>query len=415
MQKTWKVIIPGSIGNIVDWYDFSIYGFFSLTIAKVFFPHIALSTGLTYTLLVFLIGYLARPIGGLIFGYVGDHIGRRKALLISISLVAIASFLLGCIPSTNTIGVAAIYLLLLARLIQGIATGGEPTGAFTFVLEHIKSRHGFFGAFIWSTVFIGFLFGSLASLIMHAVSTHHFLYTWGWRIPFWFAGLISLIILLIRTKMTETDVFIKFKPNRSQFPLWDIIKKYKRILVEIFFMNAVAGAVFYFTFVYMPIFFSLKTHLSLTWLMVFNIIAILISVVLMPIFGVLADNIGLKKLAISAAVLIIILIYPLLLWTSYASLVGYIISLIILAILTSLYESVLPAIMVNISEPRVRYTLTAFAYNTALAIFGGISPLLANISYTYLHSITYFSFYIIILGLFAVIALAFARIVRCHH
>ena len=253
-----KVVFSACIGTILEWYDFSLYAYLAGIFAQIFFPALP-RMGLLLSYSVFAMGYLARPLGAAFFGYLGDTRGRKKALSLSVLLMAIATGGMGLLPGYSMIGISAAFLLLFFRLLQGVAVGGEAFGSACFIVESIPSnKTGFFSSLIWASSVIGLLFGSLIVFILFVGFQSHFLYSFAWRLPFLLATMSGLIAYYIRTRTAETPEFQHLHAQCliEKFPLKKIFVAYKILIVQLMGLYLLSALITYLIFIFMPVYFT---------------------------------------------------------------------------------------------------------------------------------------------------------------
>ena len=376
-----RSIIAGFFGNILEWYDFAVYGYFATVIGDLFFPSEDKISSLIAVFGVFAAGYLVRPLGGVIFGHIGDKYGRKKALYLSIILMAIPTTLVGFLPTHEHIGYWAAILLVLLRLMQGLSIGGELTGSVSFLTEMApEGKRGYYGSWAFVGVFIGILLGSaLGALITKVLSTDQ-VHAYGWRIPFLSGFLVGAIGLYFRKNMLENKLFdeLKNRGKLSKTPIKDFWKDYKKPAVLLFFFIWNIAVTFYIVFLFLPsflhTFLSVDLHIALTA----NTIAMVVLILLLPFTGKLSDRIGRKPVMLIAQCGFIILIIPLF-WIlfkgTFAAILG---ALIGFAILHSMNGGALSAMMAEMFPTKIRYTGISISYNLPSGIFGGTAPLIAT-------------------------------------
>ena len=225
-----RAATAATIGNFIEWYDFVIYGYFAVQISAAFFPDAAPATGLMTTFATFGVALLVRPLGALVFGSIGDRIGRRTTLSIVIIMASVATFAIGCIPGYATIGIAAPVLLVVARLVQGFSAGGEYGGATSFMIEYAPSdRRGLYGSLQAMTQGMAMLTGSLLGASMNAWMSADALASWGWRIPFLIALPMGMVGIYLRLQLEETPAFVaaqKASGTKESAPLREILKNH---------------------------------------------------------------------------------------------------------------------------------------------------------------------------------------------
>ena len=318
-HKPWsmaRVIIASSAGTAFEWYDFFIFGNLASVISKVFFAGLEPTQGLIAALALFAAAFAFRPLGALIFGVVGDKLGRKGAFLITVSLMGGATFLIGLLPTYATAGPTAAVLLILLRILQGIALGGEYGGAAIYVAEHApNNKRGAATGWIQSSA----SFGLLAALLV-IVATRTYLgdeafNAWGWRIPFLASAVLLAISLWMRAKLSESPEFARIREEGdiAQAPLKEAFgtaKNLKRVFIAFFGIMCAQGAVWYFTFFYMQVFLERSLGLPGATKDMLLIVMTLVSAPLYVLFGALSDKVGRKPVMLGGMLLALLLYFP---------------------------------------------------------------------------------------------------------
>ena len=376
-----RSLIAGFSGNILEWYDFTVYGFLATVIGSQFFPEEDKVVQLIYSFGVFAAGYLMRPIGGIIFGHIGDRQGRKKALLISILLMAIPTTLIGFLPTYDSIGWYSALLLVVLRLFQGLSVGGEFTGSISFLVEKAPAgRRGFFGS--WSTfgVFGGMLIGSGFASILTAVLSHEQLHDFGWRIPFLFGAVIGVVGLYLRKGMGE-DAYArnaKQEQNSHRIPLAEFWSGYKLKSLKIILLTWSFGVSVYLIFIFLPSFLHTFRQVKLDDALSTHTIALIVLMLLIPLFGTLSDKIGRKKVLFASLIGFVVFSYPLFALMFEDTFTAILISMLVFSLIEAMFQAVIPVIMTETFPSRVRYTGLSVSYNISLAVFGGTTPLICT-------------------------------------
>src|SRR6201746_1518587 len=292
MRHRLASIFGGSIGNLIEWYDFYVYNFFALYFAKSFFPNSNPTAQLLNTFGIYALGFLIRPVGGWLLGAYADRAGRRAALTLSVTLMCFGSFLIAVAPTYASIGVMAPVLLLAARLIQGISLGGEYGTSATYLSEIAVSKHrGFYSSFQYVTLIGGQVLGSLTLLAMQQSFTAQELEAWGWRIPFAIGAALSVFGLYLRRNLQETDAFKKAAANPRGSLIRELFKHPKQILL-VFGLTMGGTTAFYTYTTYMPTFLVNTVKLTRDQATQISFITLVIYAALQPVFGAISDRIG---------------------------------------------------------------------------------------------------------------------------
>ncbi|MEJ0010569.1 MAG: MFS transporter, partial [Alphaproteobacteria bacterium] len=375
-----KVALSGMLGNGLEWYDYALYGHMSLTFAKLFFPMADQSRSLIFTFLTFAAGFLARPLGAVLFGKLGDSFGRKKALVASMILMAIPTCGIGLLPTYSQIGIAAPLLLLSIRILQGLSLGGAFSGSMSYVVEHApQDRRATAGSLTIFSLVIGFLVGSMVSSGVASSMSDASFQSWGWRVPFIVGVLIGFVGYWIRNHGEESPVYLSARDagNISEHPVKEaVIGQWPR-MVQGFAIYMFVTVPFYLTAIYL-IAYS-KAHLGLTQPEALRINSLAMLGMLIPLLpaAILADRIGRKKVLVGALIAVLILIYPLFRTMQDGVFLHVAIAQFILAFVLAWYLSPIPAILVELFPTRVRYTGMALSYNFC-AILGGLAPSMAE-------------------------------------
>ncbi|MES2205092.1 MAG: MFS transporter [Pseudomonadota bacterium] len=374
-----NVYLASIIGEVLEWYDFSLYSFLTPVFAILFFPKSDSIADVLSVWVIFAAGFLSRPLGGLLFGWLGDRHGRKVTFFISLLLMAISTFLMGCLPTYESVGFLAPLCLLILRLMQGFSCGGEFSISMIFLSEHATKRNYFFsGSLTWMGTMIGAL---MASFIIMLISLHHdFLMQWGWRIPFFLGGVIALAGMYLRLKTSETPVYLELKKkNEIKQDRWLFIKKHKKIMIKIFLLNAPLAALSYVGVAFLPTFLSKFVGMLLNTAFLINTILIIALIVLIPCCGKLADKIGGVCIYKWAIILLMIVTFPVYGLLSYGgSWLAYGLAIVLLAIPGALIKSVTPGISVQLAPLEDRAVVMSFAYNITYCLLGGTAPLLMS-------------------------------------
>jgi MFS transporter, MHS family, proline/betaine transporter len=376
-----KIVIACMIGNAMEYYDFVIYGYFAVILGRLFFPNSDPTTQLIATLGVFWVGFIARPLGGIIFGHIGDRFSRKTALALTIYLMAIPTTLMGCLPTYDQIGYMAPLLLVSLRFLQGLALGGEFTGSIVFLIEHANpKRQGFAGSFAPCSLIIGVIIGSLIAAAMMAWLDMEALESWGWRIPFLISCLGSIVGAFMLKSLSDPESYLKEKEKvkkEATFPLAELIKKHKIpifLVIMIDFLNAVG---FFILVIFCATYFEAFLHWPGTIALVVNTVSMLFFCGFILIGGLLADRYNRHAVLAYSSLFFIITGYPFFALFQIGPLYG-LIAQSLMAMVMGLFFGALPVVLTKIFPASVRFSGLSLAHNISMAVFGGSAPLLAT-------------------------------------
>ncbi len=368
-----KIVSLAALGGMLEFYDFIIYGIFSVYFAHQFFPSSNEYLSIIQSYGVFVLGYLARPIGGIIFSHIGDEYGRKKVLIITVTLMGIASLGIGLLPTYSHINIAAPILLLLLRLLQGLALGGELPSTYVYISETILTKQGLSFGIVMAGVNAGLLLGMSINQILNSILTPEQIQIYGWRIPFIFGGILCLISYQIRKMLQETPSFQKIH-DKPSFPLFYLFKNhFLQVLAGIASTSVMSGLVVV-TVVFMPTYLREMLHLDSKTISNNMLIVIFINVVSIYLIGLLAQKT--KPHIILRSVLILSVIFiPFCYWLMKEN--HYLIyGLIILGILEGGAAMITPLFLTYLFPTKIRLTGVALCYNISQTLFGGMSPVM---------------------------------------
>jgi MHS family proline/betaine transporter-like MFS transporter len=376
-QSALRTALAGLIGNVLEWFDFAVYGYFASDIGSQFFPQSSRAAQQLLAFGVFALGFLARPVGSLVLGLVGDRIGRRALLTLSIALMGGATLLLGLLPTYAQIGVAAPLLLMLMRLIQGFSLGGEFTGSMVYTTEQSSPlMRGLVSSSTAAGTTIGFIFGSATAWLVNASLPPDQVTTWGWRIPFVGSVVFLIIGYLLRRGITETAEGLKAAAVRA--PLLPSLIADWIPIVQTFGIVAMTNAAYYLTFTY-----AVERRKSLAaasgeLFLLANTLSLVVVLISKPLGGWLSDKVGRRKLMMALTVAVMALIYVSLKMMLYGEPASFIAGQMMLAVPIGMALGLQGAMVVEIFPLRTRVTSMSFAYSVTLALAGGTAPLVSS-------------------------------------
>ncbi len=386
--KISHVIFASSAGTMIEWYDFYLYGTLAVFFSTLFYPTGNPTTAFLASLATFGAGFAVRPFGAIVFGRVGDLVGRKYAFLVTLTIMGGATTAVGLLPTYEQIGVAAPISLVLLRLLQGLALGGEYGGAATYVAEHAPDdQRGYYTSFIQTTATLGFFLALAVVLTTRLSFGDEIFKEWGWRIPFLFSALLLALSLYIRLKLRESPLFSKLKNagKTSSAPIKDSFgnkKNWKLILLALF--GATAGqAVVWYTGQFYALFF-LQTALKIDYVASYIIIAValLIGTPFFIVFGKLSDKLGRKKIMMAGCLIAAVTYVPIYMaMNHFANPVNYV-ALTLLVLVQVIYVTMvygpIAAFLVELFPAKIRYTSMSLPYHLGNGEFGGFTPLIAS-------------------------------------
>lgn len=372
-----RAVIGASIGNVVEWFDFAIYGFLATFIAANFFPVGNDTAALLNTFAIFAAAFVVRPLGGFVFGPLGDRFGRQRVLAVVILLMSGSTLAMGVLPTYGAVGVLAPVLLLLLRCLQGFSAGGELGGGAVYLAEFAPDRRrGLIVTMMsWSGV-VGFLLGSVTVTVLQATLPKAAMDSYGWRIPFLIAGPLGVAGLYIRMRLADTPAFTTLRQtNRiAGSPLREAVRTAGRSIVQVIGITVLYNVAYYVVFAYLPTYFVKTLHFTRTDAFISSTVACLVALVVILPLAAVSDRIGRRPVLIAGSIAFAVLAYPLFLLLNTGSLGSAIAAHAGLAALESIVISVTLAISVEQFATRVRYSGMSIAYNISVALFGGTAP-----------------------------------------
>ena len=379
-RKRRRMLAAGTIGNVLEWYDFSIYGYFAAAIGRSFFPSDEPTTQVLAAFGVFAAGYLMRPLGGILVGHIGDRYGRPTALTFSIVAMAVPTFLVGILPGYQTLGVAAPILLTALRMLQGLSIGGECTTAFIFLAERASpERRGFASALASSSITVGILLGSATGAAFSAVLSPEALVEWGWRVPFILGVVVGLAGFALRRRADADSAAVApavVAPIRS--PLAETLREHPALLAKLAGLAAFNAVGFFLVFLYVASWLQLADGVAPARALGVTTLALLVLIPVELGAGWLSDRIGRKGPMLTAIGLCFVFAYPLFSLMHHDNATMVLSAELALVVLVGIPLGIQAALMVEATPAHVRCTAVALGNNTAFGIIGGLTPLAAT-------------------------------------
>ncbi|HCP27763.1 MAG TPA: alpha-ketoglutarate transporter [Pantoea ananatis] len=376
-KRIWA-IVGASSGNLVEWFDFYVYSFFSLYFAHIFFPQGDTTTQLLQTAGVFAAGFLMRPIGGWLFGYIGDCHGRKKSMLISVCMMCFGSLVIACLPGYNSIGIAAPALLLLARMFQGLSVGGEYGTSATYMSEvALEGRKGFYASFQYVTLIGGQLAAVLTVVVLQFILTDQELRTWGWRIPFFLGAALAVVALWLRRSLDETSDK-QSREHRDAGSVIGLLRNHTKPFLMVLGFTAGGSLSFYTFTTYMQKYLVNTSGMDAKTASALMTGVLFVYMLLQPVIGGLSDKIGRRTSMMIFGAGAAICTVPILTLLQNVQSPGMAFVLIMLALLiTSFYTSISGILKAEMFPPQVRALGVGLSYAVANAIFGGSAEYVA--------------------------------------
>lgn len=376
-----KVVLAGAVGSIVEYFDFGVYGYVATIIAAKFFVSGDNSAALLLTLATFGLAFFLRPLGGILFGHFGDKHGRKNALAVTVIIMALASGLIGILPTYAAIGVGAAALLVLARCIQGIAAGGELGGAASFVAEYAPNRRrGFMCALVQTGALAGSLLAALIVTLLFTVLGDDLMNNWGWRIPFLVAVPLGVVGLLIRSKLAESPAFEAVEEGAARegaveerAPIVELLSEHLPATLRCIGLSILLFSAYYVVYVYVNIHLQKFVGMEARTAFWSTSLCLAVAVACMPLFGALSDRVGRRPVFIGASIAAIVLPVPgfMMFETGTAGAVG---AQVVLGLIDSALMGVALSAYAEMFPTRVRYTGIALGFNLGAALAGGTAP-----------------------------------------
>ncbi|MBS0511492.1 MAG: MFS transporter [Proteobacteria bacterium] len=383
-QRLVRRAAAGSfIGNFVEWFDYAAYGYLATVIASVFFPSEDRTTALMSTFAVFAISFFIRPVGGVIWGHIGDRIGRRDALSLSILIMSGSTFVIAFLPSYDMVGIWAPVLLLLVRLVQGFSASGEYAGASAFIAEYAPpKKRGLYTSLVPASTAVGLLFGSLLVAWMHTVLTPEQMHEWGWRLPFLLAAPFGLVGRYIRTSLEDTPAFRAMEAQshskKEAAPIGLLLTRYRRAVIVALGVASLNAVGFYVLLSYMPTYLSTEQGLSEAASFQAATISLLAYIFFIFMMGKLSDIFGRKTMLIFASMSFMAMSVALFQALPGASFGTMLMIQIMFGLLLAMNDGTLACFLAETFPTSVRYSGFALSFNLANTLFGGTAPFICT-------------------------------------
>lgn len=372
-------MLAATSGNVLEWYDFIIYGFLAPILGEIFFPSDDHVASLLSAFAVLAVGYLARPIGSVIFGHIGDLFGRKPAMLASVVLMGIGSVLIGVLPTYAEVGVVASIALVCIRIIQGIAVAGEYMASGVLVVEEARpNARGLMGSWIAFAMILGCVFGSGVPALVSDLLTEEQMKAWGWRIPFFIGGSVALFSMILRLHISESSKLAEAVAERRISPIYLAIRDYWAQILQMILLFIPAAILYFLIFVYAASYLTEQMHFSTANALDISTINLIVIAVAIPLIGYLSDRVGRRPMMMFGAIGTLVMAWPF-----WQLMHGQSIKLVFLgqmglALINAIGWSLSITVLSEMVPTRVRCSAVSLSYNTCMAAFGGTTPLIAT-------------------------------------
>jgi MHS family proline/betaine transporter-like MFS transporter len=381
ISKKHTALLAGFIGNVVEWYDFALYGYMAGILSGLFFPEHSETAGLIATYGIFAAGFLMRPLGSGVFGWLGDTLGRSRTMMISVSMMVLPTVLLGSLPTFKDIGLWAAVLLVIIRMIQGLSVGGEFSSSVTYLVETAPGdKRGISGSWANSGSMAGMLLGAGVAAALTSFMPGEIVNAWGWRVPFLFGGVIGGSAIYLRRRLSESEHYKSHHFRRSKTsPLLQAFTTNRKQMIQAIIFASGYGILFYIPLVYLPEWLHSNTGMPRDLALQINTAATLMLLILIPVSGWIGDRFVRRTRFIAASMLILMLVsVPAYAWLARDGFVSAIVVQFILVALIAVPLGSAPAMFVELFPASDRLSGYSVAYNLGLGVIGGATPMLAT-------------------------------------
>ena len=415
--KVRRAVAAAAIGNTMEWFDFGVFSYITVVISRVFFPSSSPTAQLLSTFATFAVAFLVRPLGGFFFGPLGDRIGRRKVLAITMVTMAAGTFAIGLIPSYASIGIGAPILLLVARLVQGFSTGGEYGGATTFVAEFSPDRRrGFMGSWLEFGTLVGYSLGAAVVTVLTITLPEDALLSWGWRIPFLLGGPLGLIGLYLRFRLEETPAFQQTGESDDSGDEENPRNTFREIFVDSWRpllvcigLVLVFNVTNYMLTAYMPTYLTVVLGFSHPQSLVLVLAVLLLVIGLVVRLGWRSDQWGRLPIVTLGSAALIVLAVPMFLLMSLGHWWSVFLGVLVLGLILVCFSGTLPSTIPALFRTPVRYGGVSIGFNIAVALFGGTTPLISEALIGSTGSTIAPAFLLVFAGAVGLVAVLFTR------
>ncbi|QDG62185.1 MFS transporter [Pseudarthrobacter sp. NIBRBAC000502771] len=375
-MSTAKTVVGTGIGNAVEWYDWAIYATFTPFIASQLFSKEDPASAVLSTLAIFAVGFVARPFGGFLFGWIGDRVGRKTSMTFAVGLASLGSLMIGVAPTFASVGAFASLMLLVARLVQGLAHGGELPSSQTYLSEMAPKEHrGFWATLIYTSGTVGILFGTLLGAVLNMSLSTQAMNAWGWRIPFLIGAAMGLYALIMRSRLHETEAFQDEAVSTKRAPIWPQIVRYRKQAMQVIGLTVGLTVIYYIWGVVAPSYATTALKIDRGEALWAGVIANIVFIAALPVWGKLSDRIGRKKVLWAGAIGSAVLHFPMT-WLLKDSAWQLAVSMSVMLVFVAASAAIVPAVYAELFPTSIRTVGVGVPYSICVAVFGGTAPYL---------------------------------------
>jgi MHS family alpha-ketoglutarate permease-like MFS transporter len=395
--STRKTVVGTGIGNAVEWYDWAIYATFTPFIASQLFSKSDPASAVLSTLAIFAVGFVARPFGGFLFGWIGDRVGRKASMTLAVGLASLGSLMIGIAPTFAAVGAWASLMLLVARLVQGLAHGGELPSSQTYLSEMAPKEHrGFWATLIYTSGTVGILFGTLLGAVLNMALSTEVMNAWGWRIPFLIGAAMGLYALIMRARLHETDVFEGETVTEKRAPIWPQIVRHRKQALQVIGLTVGLTVIYYIWGVVAPSYATTALKIDRGEALWAGVIGNIVFIAALPFWGKLSDRIGRKKVLWSGAIGSAVMHFPMT-WLLKDSAWQLAVGMSVMLIFIAASAAIVPAVYAELFPTSIRTVGVGVPYSICVALFGGTAPYLQQWLGTSLRMPDLFNVYAVVL------------------
>ncbi|RBW60455.1 MFS transporter [Ruegeria sp. A3M17] len=373
-----RSVVAATSGNTLEWYDFTVYGFLAPIIGRVFFPSDDPFAATISAFAVLAIGYAARAIGSFVFGHIGDRLGRKPALILSVLLMGGGSLAIACLPTYEQIGISAAVLLVAIRIMQGISVAGEYTASGVLIIEQTPlERRGFIGSFVPFAMLMGCVLGSAVPAALSSILSDDQMAVWGWRVPFLLGAVVALFSVILRRNLSESTAMSEVSKSDSS-PVIVALSQHWHLVMQMVILLIPTAVIYFMIFVYAASYLTAQMHITSAKALDITTLNLLVMALAAPLFGWLADRFGLRPVFLAAAIASVVFAVPLWGLMHQNALVLIYLGQLGLALINGVAWALSVTALTSMAPSGLRVSTVALGYNICMAIFGGTTALIAT-------------------------------------